>query len=176
MIGYEIIISTGIIIAFILGWTFKIYYQPLTEERETILRKLEADNESIRTKVFQSEIDRTKYIDELINLLNFANIRCKFENEMSAEITQFKIYMFPEGLIGLLISCIYVATINNLIKINLFNIEITEMLNTFIILDATIVLVLIIQAVSYRKIIQKIDMYKNGTEITEIYSNEYIFK
>lgn len=176
MIGYEIIISTGVIIAFILGWTFEIYYKPLTEERERILKKLKVDHESIRKKVIQSESDKAKYIDELIKLWNFGNIRYKFENEMSAAISMFKIYMFPEGLMALLISCFYVATINNIIKINLFDIETTDMLSLLILCDGIIILLLIIQAVSYRNVIQKIDMYKNGSEITEIYSIEYIFE
>ena len=170
MIGYEIIISTGIIVAFILGWTLKIYVQPLIDERENILKGLDEDHNSIKQKVIESESDKEQFIDELIYLWDFQNIRYKFENEMDDAINRLSILMFPEGLIALIISCFYVAIINNIIIIKFANI-----LECLIIFDAVIILILFLQAFSYRGIMKKIEMFMSGIEITEIYSIEDVF-
>ena len=169
MIGYEIIFSTGIIVSFILGWTERIYVKPLINEYEEIIKKLDQHHDSIRRKVSESEADKTKFIDELINLWDFRNIRSKFESEIIEVKSLLQKKMFPEGIAAIVISIIYVGVINNIIIIS-FNI-----LNILVLIDGFILLALITQAYSCRDVIIKISKLNEGSEITEIYSIGDVF-
>ena len=169
MIGYEIIFSTGIIVSFILGWTERIYVKPLINEYEEIIKKLDQHHDSIRRKVSESEADKTKFIDELINLWDFRNIRSKFESEIIEVKSSLQKKMLPEGIAAIFISIIYVGVINNIIIIS-FNI-----LDVLVLIDGFILLALIAQAYSCRDVIIKISKLNEGSEITEIYSIGDVF-
>lgn len=174
MIGYEIIVSTGIIVSFILVWTQRIYIQLLDNEHEEVLKILDKHHDSIKNKVMESQLNKElkpeQFIDELINLWDFQNIRYSFEREIQEAKSLFQLKMFPEGLMAIVISIIYVSIVNNIIIITV------EILDFLIIIDSVIIIVLILQAYSYRDLIKKISKLKKGDKITEIYSIKDVFR
>ena len=174
MIGYEIIVSTGIIVSFILVWTQRIYIQLLDNEHEEVLKILDKHHDSIKNKVMESQLNKElkpeQFIDELINLWDFQNIRYSFEREIQEAKSLFQLKMFPEGLMAIVISIIYVSIVNNIIIITV------EILDFLIIIDSVIIIVLILQSYSYRDLIKKISKLKKGDKITEIYSIKDVFR
>lgn len=159
---YLIIPINIAIISFLLGWTYKIYVQPIKGDYENIIKKLDQKANLIKSQIIEHELNKEEFIQELIILWNFQNFRIKFEDEIIILKNSIEYKLFPAGVVSVIISCIYVLIIYEFILIDAATI-------VFLFYILTI-FYLIVWIFEYKKIKYKINLFMEGTEITEIYS------
>ena len=173
MIGFEIIISTGVIVSFILGWTKKIIVDPIKKNQKEILEKLNQEHDLIKRQVIGSEPNNEKFINELINLWNFQYIKQKFENDIVYTIHLLD-RMFYVGLFALSISCFYVGLKNNMFSIDFLPIETT--ISVSFIINFFVISLLFSMPLLQRNVKKKVDLFMEGSKISDIYSVEDVFR
>lgn len=164
----QIILLNIIIISFLLGWTYKLYVQPIKGDYENIIKKLDQNANLIISQIIEHESNKEEFIQELIILWNFQNFRIKFEDEILILKNSIEYKLFPVGFVSFVISCIYAAIIDGFILIDAAAIV--------LFLNILIIFYLIILINECKKIKYKINLFTEGTEITEIYSIKHLLR